>query len=290
MCEGDTLTLSIAQTSYPIIWIDGTNGNSLDVTVSGDYWATVQDGECISSDTISVYFQALDQIDFGSDTTVCYESYLLDALNPGYSYQWQDGSSAQTLLVTEPGTYSVTVTLEDCSSNDTIMIDFEPLQLLQIEGNSSLCNNSSQILSIDGSWQSILWNTGDTSNEIEVDTAGVYWVTAVDICGTRSDTIILTSGLCNCSLYLPYVINTGTLGVNEVNTTRFTCPVTDFVLKIYDPIGRLLSETTDIEWQWEPNTNIAFGVYVFSIRYRFEHESEMRYLTQKVLVAERIGN
>jgi hypothetical protein len=291
LCAGETLSLSIPQSNLIVTWQDGSTGNYYEIITSGVYYATAQVEECVFSDTISVFFQPYAEVYLGNDTTICEgETLLLDAGNPGYTYLWQDNSEGQMFEVSSAGIFSVEVSLNDCSSEDEIQIDVYPNQTFSLGNDTLLCEQTNTSLSIDGDWESILWSTGANTNEITVESAGLYWATVIDFCTTQNDTIKLSPGYCNCQLYLPYVLNTNTLGIEQTNTTEFNCPLADFGMKIYDPIGRIISETTDINWQWDPHTNIAFGVYVFAIRYRFEHESEMRYLTQKILVAERIRN
>ncbi|TAH40131.1 MAG: T9SS type A sorting domain-containing protein [Bacteroidetes bacterium] len=59
-------------------------------------------------------------------------SYLLDAGTGFISYEWSDGSTAQTLTATSPGIYWVTVSGSNgCSFTDSVQIDiFTGLQLL----------------------------------------------------------------------------------------------------------------------------------------------------------------
>jgi hypothetical protein len=55
-------------------------------------------------------------------------SLILDAGNPGCTYLWNNGGSAQTLTVQNPGTYSVTVTNGSspyCISTDTILVELK---------------------------------------------------------------------------------------------------------------------------------------------------------------------
>jgi hypothetical protein len=291
VCFESGITLTIEGEWESILWSDGSTGNSLTVDTTGEYWTTVSFSGCYSSDSIYVSYIDFTPPDFGNDTILCPgETLLLGNGNPEYLYIWQDGSNEESYLVDSPGEYSVISAYDGCTASSEIYIDYYPDQELNLGSDGIVCIESDRTLTIEGVWDSVFWSDGSTGHELIADTTGVYWVTANDICTTQSDTIYLSSGYCNCSLYLPYILNTGTLGVNEVNTTQFNCPVTDFSLKIYDPIGKLMAETNDIDWYWQPGPRTAFGVYVFVISYRFEHESEMRYLTQKVLVAERIRN
>ena len=68
----------------------------------------------------------------GPDTTVLSAGYLLSP-SPGYfQYQWQDGSSGETFLVSQPGVglYYVSVSDENqCTSSDTVIVNLKVLDL-----------------------------------------------------------------------------------------------------------------------------------------------------------------
>lgn len=64
---------------------------------------------------------------------------------PGSQYTWNNGSTADTLLVTGPGTYSVTVSFPDgCSIKDTIIVTIRsilPVTLASFTGNRVDCQS-----------------------------------------------------------------------------------------------------------------------------------------------------
>lgn len=62
-------------------------------------------------------------LDLGSNQTVC-DEYVIDAGNPGDTYLWSTGAVTQTIVVTETGTYSVTVTDPGtgCTATDAITV------------------------------------------------------------------------------------------------------------------------------------------------------------------------
>lgn len=60
----------------------------------------------------------------GNDTTFIGDSIPLDAGNAGATYLWNDGSTQQTLVAHQSGTYSVTVTAPNgCTASDSITVD-----------------------------------------------------------------------------------------------------------------------------------------------------------------------
>lgn len=65
-------------------------------------------------------------VDLGPDRELC-EGLVLDALNPGASYLWSDGSTGQTLLVAENGQYWVQVSTPLGIASDTVSIILLPV-------------------------------------------------------------------------------------------------------------------------------------------------------------------
>ncbi|HRI60270.1 MAG TPA: CotH kinase family protein, partial [Saprospiraceae bacterium] len=58
-----------------------------------------------------------------ADAVICNSDIaVLDATVSGATYQWDDGSSAPTRSVTEPGAYRVTINLDGCTTTDTILV------------------------------------------------------------------------------------------------------------------------------------------------------------------------
>lgn len=96
-------------------------------------------GEFSENIVITIFPQPV--IDLGPDVNTCEGvSVTLDALNPGSSYLWNDGSSNQTLDVTTTGTYFVAVTNSDnCVGSDTIEFYFETPPNAGLDNQNTWC-------------------------------------------------------------------------------------------------------------------------------------------------------
>jgi len=79
--------------------------------------------ENICSDNTTVVIRNDNTLDLGDDAIVCEEETIVLSA-PGFdSYAWQDGSTAETFVADESGTYSVNVTdAFGCSYNDAVTI------------------------------------------------------------------------------------------------------------------------------------------------------------------------
>jgi hypothetical protein len=73
---------------------------------------------------------------------------FLDATNAGATYIWQDGSVDPFIFAEDPGTYSVIVSIGNCTASDTIILDQQdkPSVILG-EDSVSLCAGQPLVLS-----------------------------------------------------------------------------------------------------------------------------------------------
>lgn len=179
ICEGSSLTLSIDTTRGGGQYLWSTQDTSLSITVDtgGIYWASYTAQGCTTSDTISVGVHILPSLDLGNDTAICNgDSILLNASNNGATYLWNDNSTDSTLLVTNTGTYYVTVTnSNNCSITDTITVDIQDLpsadSIIATAGNNGLYNfavaNANNV-------NNYTWNFGDSNTGSGATTTHTY--------------------------------------------------------------------------------------------------------------------
>ena len=175
--------------SYPSGYSASTQNITVSPTEPIQYIATYDYNGCTIRDTVSVDIVTFD---LGDDILICEgETAVLDA-GAADSYAWSTGETTQTINVTTEGNYSVDVSKEGCDLTDNINVSFNPLPQVELGANPSICEGSSQILDAGTSnVDSYSWSTGETTQTISVSTAGVYYVTVSNACGTANDNIEL---------------------------------------------------------------------------------------------------
>lgn len=193
LCGTSSLLLDATTTGASgYVWQDGTSGPVFQVTQPGTYWVEVQIGGCQLSDTIEVDFAVPPNFTFGNDTTVCNGSTLqLAAPNlPGATYLWQDGSTGNGFLVTQPGTYSVEISIGDCQTSDVINVSFEMPPVVALGNDADLCGG--EILNLNATTagaDSYTWQDGSSDPVFEVTQTGSYWVVVTAGNCQGSDTV-----------------------------------------------------------------------------------------------------
>ena len=179
MCADDTLFLDALNAGATYLWQDNSTDRTFDVTIPGTYWVeAVTPNGCSTRDTITVMFVTPMSDPFGNDTTLCDgATLLLDALNPGSTYQWQDNSTAQTLMVADTGLYwAAVVTPNGCMVRDSIYVDYiEPTD--GVLGNDTvLCPGATLTLDAQNSGSGYVWQDNSTNQTFAVSIDGQYHV------------------------------------------------------------------------------------------------------------------
>ena len=110
----------------------------------------------------------------GPDTAVC-SGYVLDAGNPGLSFDWSTGASTQTITVTSSGLYTVTVSDSyGFTATDEVNVTILPSPTVDLGPDASSCGPVTLDAGNPGS--DYFWNTGENTQTITADVDGTYSV------------------------------------------------------------------------------------------------------------------
>jgi gliding motility-associated-like protein len=242
MCAGDSIALSVTSNADTIAWNTGSTASSIMAHTAGQYWVRVSNtAGCNKTDTIVVALKPSPVVNLGNDTTICGNSTkLLDAFNAGASYVWNTGASSSSITASASGTYSVISTLNGCTAKDTIVLTVNPVPVVNLGNDTTICQNASVQLNALYTGATYLWNTGATSSSINVNATGQYIVTnnlngcfakdtinvtvqPVPVFDLGADTSICADKTLSLSAFYPaatYLWNTGaTTSSIVVNTT-----------------------------------------------------------------------
>mgnify|MGYP006076179977 FL=1 len=121
------------------------------------------------------------------DTVLCIgQSLLLDATVQDGIYNWSNGSTNPTLLVESEDTYTLTVSINGCDFTDNIVVDYSPLESVDLGPDQTLCPGDILTLEPNAVADSYLWNNGSTSTTYPAEISGTY-------------SVIVTLGNCNAT-------------------------------------------------------------------------------------------
>ena len=192
-CTGTFTTLSTSNTYVSYQWSNGGSQPSTIVNTQGLVVLSVVDANgCADSTQVNVVEATELSPSVAGDPAYCTGgSTRLDA-GPGYAtYLWNDGSSSQSLLVTSPGVYTLSVTdASGCSGQTSVTVIENPLPTPQISGVAEFCIGASTQINANAGYVSYSWNTGAFTPGITVGSPGNYTVEVVDTNGCVNATQI----------------------------------------------------------------------------------------------------
>ncbi len=248
LCEGDTVVMCAEGGYQQYLWQDGSSDSCFTAYESGNYWVEVTDENgCTSGDTISLAFLPGPEIALGNDTLVCFNEVLILNAGAGYvSYLWQDGSSGQSLVVTQPGTYWVQVSNQCGSGSDTIQVSFSEAYDISLGNDTSFCYGNTVILDPGAGYQSYLWQNGSTAQTMVAATTGTYWVEVSDSLGCiAKDTVFIEA-------YMDFEISIGedTVRICQGDYVFLTGPegYADYLWQDGSGFPTLLADTAGTYW------------------------------------------
>ena len=115
------------------------------------------------------------------------------------------GETTSEISVKEPGKYWVTVQNKCGSATDTIKVNTSDSPQVLLPNDVTInCGENFNIQPLQlSNATNYEWNTGETTSSITVNTAGTYWLTATNNCGTIIDSINIAATPTELQLQLP---------------------------------------------------------------------------------------
>ena len=164
-------------------------------TEPGDYYDYYTPVEGCDSIVITHLTINTPVVNLGPNTTICAGEILtLDAENIGATYLWSTGATTQTINVSATGTYSVTITdASGCVASDAINVTVNPAPNVNLGADIVACSDETVTLNAGNPGSTYLWNTGATTQSINVTVTGNYSVVVTNgFACTDSDIIHVT--------------------------------------------------------------------------------------------------
>jgi hypothetical protein len=198
LCPGQAYVINASGIPGNYLWQDGSTFSTFTVSQAGTYSLSVTNLCGTGSDSIVVnYIDSLSSPDLGADVNLCPgEQYIFYAGVSGVNYLWQDGSTADSLLVSGAGIYAVTISDACTSAFDSVAVAISnnPPQV-DLPASMSLCQSDTLIVDPGISGVQFLWNDGSSASTLSITNPGAYSLTVSNSCGMDTDTIqILDAG------------------------------------------------------------------------------------------------
>ncbi|MCX7954705.1 MAG: PKD domain-containing protein, partial [Bacteroidales bacterium] len=197
-CTGSYTTLNAGTGYASYLWNTGATTQTITVNTPGPYSVTVTNSSgCSGSASVVVGVSSALSPQITGTLALCSgASTVLDA-GPGYaSYLWNTGETTQTITVqaNNPGTYSVTVSdATGCTGTAQATVTVSSNPTPTITGDNIICAGNVGTLNAGSGYSSYLWSNNQTTQIIQVSTAGTYTVTVTNNAGCTGTASIQVS-------------------------------------------------------------------------------------------------
>lgn len=193
ICPGITYTMDAGNPGATYAWSTGATMQTVTAGTPGTYSVVVTLNACKGSDSRIITAGVVPQNNLPATLDLCQGSTAtLDAGNAGSSFLWAPGAATtQTVQVTTGGVKSVTIkSTTGCVINSSTDVTMRPLPVVNLGKDTAFCRGNALLLDAGNPGAGFLWNTGVTSQTLNVDTTGTYSVLVTDHYSCKqSDTI-----------------------------------------------------------------------------------------------------
>lgn len=195
VCPRDVITLDAKNPGITYLWSTTETSNTIEVTDSALYYVIITDGNgCKDKDTFNLAHHPEPDFTLRNDTIVCSPEVVEVDAGVWDSYTWSNGSTNQEITLTKNDTVWVDVANgSGCLGRDSIGIQVIALPVVDLGDTLEVCIGSSDSIDAGNPGLNFIWNTGENTQGIEVDTEGDYGLKVTDQYGCLgSDSTYLT--------------------------------------------------------------------------------------------------
>lgn len=253
LCLGDSFVIHSGHAATK--WSTGEIAENIIIKKPGIYIATLENPVCTVHDTIKIDFLPQPFVDLGKDTTICEGSGITLIAGDNISnYLWSSGDKRNAITVTEGGTYWVYKWLGKCNTSDTIHIATAPLPKISLGKDSAVCfTNDKPYFTLHAgiSATNYIWNTGETTQTIQIQQEGVYTVAVTNSYGCQYQDSILIKDGCQYDVYVPDAFSPNDDNINDVFKIT-AIGIAESSINIYNRWGeKIYSNKAGEESNWD---------------------------------------
>ncbi len=168
---------------------------TISTSLPGTYTVTVVDQSgCIANAAFTVSNHPVPFIAVTGNPNFCVGGTTQLNATSGYvAYEWSTTETTSGITVNAQGPYTVTITDSNGCTNTASMTVNSPYQeTVTITGSFVFCPGDQATLAVPGGYASVLWSTGETADQITVNTEGEVSVIVIDADGCIAFDTVMT--------------------------------------------------------------------------------------------------
>ncbi len=286
VCSIEPITLSTVETYTVYNWSTGATGPNITVATPGPYRVTVTDATgCTASKEVELAYCTEVTLEISpTPAQLCEDTLILQA-NAGFgSYLWSDNSTGSSLIVTEPGTYSVTVQdVGGCFAVEVIEVPYCAATDIDMTIHNGLYDWLSE--------PRVSWSGGQQITEDREVRIGA--VTVANLNNTDGDNLDDgTTERIDVEDNDVRRVNNSVVGRNEIDLMRLVIKKSPTLDPAVDGLIKLKQISGNVKLWWKPYkdslvvmTPIANNLLEFT----FDHNNDFLGDTMTVMYIEAIG-
>ena len=220
-CQGNNTTL-VASPAASYKWSTGERTQRITVSQTGSYSVAVADDNGCESPASAVINAVVNPgpspltINFSGPTTYCGNQSLTLNASPGSVYEWSNGQTTPSIVVSQSGNYSVrTRNAFNClsASSNVVPVTVNALPVTPIINNerpTTFCQGDNTVLAVTNTAAAgYNWNNGTRTPRLTVTQSGSYSLTISDENGCVSAPSNVISAVVNPVPAIPQVTASG---------------------------------------------------------------------------------
>ena len=197
ICQtGESTTLDAGGPYASYLW-SANAGSAVTQTITtsaaGLYTVTVVDGVgCVGNAAFTVTNHPVPFVAITGSPDFCVGGSTQMTATAGYTYVWSTTELTPTITINTAGPYAVTITDANGCTNSAVTTVNNPFQeTVQINGTLTFCPGDQATLAVPQGYASVLWSTGESTDQIIVTVEDTFSVIVIDPSGCIAyDTVI----------------------------------------------------------------------------------------------------
>jgi len=287
VCPGDSVTISILNSTGTVYWNTGAFGNSILVFPVTDTTFYAVDDYGGANDTLylSVRIRVIHTfIDIHPSGTWCPgdTSFFILIINPIGNILWSTGDTTNMIWISPPVTTTYWYINDEgtnCADMDSVSISIYPEAEPDISTSGNvICDGTPIIVTLNNPIGNVLWSNGDARDAIAVIPSANSVVSVInDYQGNCPDTAIITLEVIPPDIWLPDAFSPNRDNNNEEFRMYGVSPQV-FHLEVYDRWGTKVFDTKNPALGWDGTfggKDCEARVYVWTVYYQNLCSDEM---------------
>ncbi|MGE0560953.1 MAG: gliding motility-associated C-terminal domain-containing protein [Flavobacteriales bacterium] len=220
ICTGNSIILT-ASGAPNYTWFNNTTGTNTSVQNAGSYYVIgynncYRDSQSVSITVINPPVISISSSD--PDIEICLGETINLTASGSNNYLWNTSDTSSTITVNAANTYTVSSSNLCGTDTKSITINAGVVPIINITGDSILCNNEIIYLTAAGTGN-VLWSNGSQNQTTSFNTGGQVYVIASNNCGSDTAYHTIQSFGINTSFTSDYVYGSDIPVIVNFNNT-----------------------------------------------------------------------